>query len=152
VLHIVVDTREQEPFTFGESAQIICRALPAGDYSVVGFEGRIAVERKSLDDFVQTVIHSRARFVRELRALQQHLAACIVVEADMGDVWNGRYKSNARRESVMGAAMAIVCDWGIPVYWCTSRPIACWFTRTWLERQTKRIEDAEVLEGVHANG
>ncbi len=60
---IVVDTREQEPYGFDAGrVRVIRRALPAGDYSLEGMESTVAVERKSLPDFVSTVIHSRPRF------------------------------------------------------------------------------------------
>ena len=60
---IVIDTREQEPYSFDSRlVAAVRRALPAGDYSVEGMEERVAVERKSLDDFVSTVIHARRRF------------------------------------------------------------------------------------------
>jgi len=49
---IVVDTREQRAYTFPESrvGGVVQAALPAGDYSVQGFETQIAIERKSLSD------------------------------------------------------------------------------------------------------
>ena len=62
---LIADTREQEPFSFDSRLVVVeRRALPAGDYSVAGMEGVVAVERKTLDDFVSTVIHQRARFLR----------------------------------------------------------------------------------------
>ena len=67
---VIVDTREQEPYSFDPRLVTpVRRALPAGDYSVAGPGETVAVERKTLDDFVSTVIHSRARFRRELRKL-----------------------------------------------------------------------------------
>jgi ERCC4-type nuclease len=45
---VVVDTREQEPYTFDpRSVTVIRRALPAGDYSIEGHEDSVAVERKT---------------------------------------------------------------------------------------------------------
>ena len=43
---IVVDTREQEPYAFDPKRVIVTRkALPAGDYSVEGYEDSVAVIR-----------------------------------------------------------------------------------------------------------
>lgn len=49
---IVVDTREQRPYSFDEArvGGVVHAALPAGDYSLLGQETRIAIERKSLAD------------------------------------------------------------------------------------------------------
>lgn len=67
---VVIDTREQEPYGFNpDMVRPVRRALPAGDYSIDGLEETIAVERKTLDDFVGTVMRARGRFYRELRRL-----------------------------------------------------------------------------------
>ena len=81
---IIIDTREQAEYSF--ACQVVHRKLDAGDYSVEGFESRVAVERKSLPDFVHTVIHDFDRFAAELEKLSQMDAACIVVEADLDAV------------------------------------------------------------------
>ena len=86
---LIIDTREQEPYSFDPRlATAVRRALPAGDYSVDGLEACVAVERKTLDDFVSTVIHSRERFRAELQKLAGYRAACVVVEA-------GHYRRSA---------------------------------------------------------
>ncbi len=68
---VVVDTREQHPWAFRgfrhdadrNNVPMIVpienRALDTGDYSISGLEQRIAIERKSLDDLYNTVIHGR---------------------------------------------------------------------------------------------
>ena len=62
----------------------IRRALPAGDYSLEGRETEFAVERKSLADFVQTVIRDRERFRKELLRLKTYRRACVVIEGEHG--------------------------------------------------------------------
>jgi ERCC4-type nuclease len=137
---IVVDTREQEAYSFdGERVAMVRRALPAGDYSLEGFEDRVAVERKSLDDFVTTVIRSRDRFRRELKRLQGYEAACVVVEADLADVLAGRYRAGVHPSAVLGAAVSIVIDHGVPVFFCSNRQAACLFTESYLMRFYRRV-------------
>jgi len=58
---IVVDTREQDEYTFGD-ADVVRRKLDAGDYSIAGLENRVAIERKNINDFVNTVIYQKERF------------------------------------------------------------------------------------------
>ena len=84
---MVVDTREQEPYAF-DPARIatVRRSLPAGDYSLDGYEASVAAERKSLEDYVASVVGAWARFGRELRALAEYDLACVVVEATLDDV------------------------------------------------------------------
>ena len=77
---ILIDTREQNDYSF--SVPVVRRKLEAGDYSVEGLETRVAVERKSLSDFVSTVIHARKRFHAELRKLADYEFACVERKPD----------------------------------------------------------------------
>lgn len=130
---IIIDTREQAEYSFDpQLAATVRRALPAGDYSVVGLEGKVAVERKSLDDFVSTVIHARQRFRNELSKLAEYRAACVVVEANLLDILLGRYRGGAHPKAVLGSTLSILLDYGIPVYFCGTRPAACQFVQAYL--------------------
>ena len=130
---IIVDTREQEGYSFDSRLAVTARrALPAGDYSVAGLETTVAVERKSLDDFVSTVIHNRERFRNELRKLSSYRAACVVVEAGVLDVLLHRYRGDAHPNAVLGNALSIILDFRIPVFFCSSRQAACQFVQAYL--------------------
>lgn len=140
---LIADTREREVYSFDPlRIDVMRRALAAGDYSVAGLEDRVAVERKSLADFVQTVTRGRSRFRRELKRLQTYDAACVVVEADLTDVLAGRYRSGADPASVFGAIVSIVVDYGIPVFFCSDRQIACRFTQDYLLRVHRKLQEA----------
>jgi len=138
---IVVDTREQEPYAFDPERVIVTRkALPAGDYSIEGCEDSVAVERKTLEDFVSTVIRSRKRFKKELQRLAGYESACIVVEADLSDILGGRYRSGAHPNAVLGTVLSIVVDFGIPVFFCSDRQAACRFVEGYLLRFHRKGE------------
>lgn len=130
---IVIDSREQEAYAFDPRlAGAVRRALQAGDYSVGGLEDQVAVERKTLDDFVSTLIHRRRRFREELRKLSQYRAACVVVEAELLDVLGKRYRGEARPEAVVGSTLSILLDFGVPVVFCGNRQAARHFTQAFL--------------------
>ncbi len=132
---ILIDTREQEPLSFDPAAAAVeLTALPAGDYSLAGLSDRVAVERKSLDDFASTVIHGRARFAVELKKLRDLEAACVVVEGNLSDILAGRYRGGAHPNSVFGAVVSVIVDGGIPVFFCSDRQIARKFTQEYLLR------------------
>lgn len=140
---IVVDTREQEAYSFDlERVAVVRRALPAGDYSLEGLEDRVAVERKTLDDFVATVIRGRKRFHRELLRLREYEAACIVVEASLVDVLAGHYRAGVHPNAVLGAVVSIVIDHGIPVFFCSERQVARLFTECYLLRFYRKVQAA----------
>lgn len=144
-IRLVVDTREQLPYEFSDVPAIIVSryALPAGDYSLAGRENEVAVERKSLNDFVHTIIHERDRFRRELEKLQGYIRACVVVEGSWDAICKQLYTSQAHPNSIIGSAMAIIIDYGIPIYFFNGREAARDFTGLFLmryERWRERID------------
>jgi ERCC4-type nuclease len=132
----VIDTREQLEYSFSTPA--VRRKLDAGDYSIEGLEHEIAVERKTLDDFVSTVIHSRARFQKEIQKLARYRAACVVVEAGMLDILQKHYRCEAHPNAVLGCALSIILDYGVPVFFCSNRQAACRFVEAYLLRAAVR--------------
>ena len=138
-LCVVVDTREKAPLQFSDRVVAVRDTLPTGDYSIRGAERELAVERKSLDDFVSSVLHERPRFKRELARLRAYRAACIVVEASLADILGHRYYSRAHPAAVAGAAIAILVDYGIPVVFCSDREGAARFTEGYLVRSYQKV-------------
>ncbi len=137
---IVVDTREQEPYAFDPArVATVRRALPAGDYSLDGYEASVAAERKSLEDYVASVVGARTRFARELRALAEYDLACVVVEATLDDVLAHRYRSGAHPSAVIGATLSIIVDHGVPVFFCGDRQLACRFVEGLLCRYHRKV-------------
>jgi ERCC4-type nuclease len=138
---IVVDTREQEPYAFEPArVAVVRRALPAGDYSLAGYEASVAAERKSLEDYVASVVSAPARFARELRALAEYDLACVVVEATLDDVLAHRYRSGAHPSAVLGATLSIIVDHGVPVFFCGDRQLACRFVEGLLCRYHRKVD------------
>ena len=137
---IVVDTREQQPYAFDPArVATVRRALPAGDYSLDGYEASVAAERKSLEDYVASVVSARTRFARELRALAEYDLACVVVEATLDDVLAHRYRSGAHPSAVLGATLSIIVDHGVPVFFCGDRQLACRFVEALLCRYHRKV-------------
>jgi DNA excision repair protein ERCC-4 len=138
---LVVDTREQMPWRFPESkVTSIVDTLHAGDYSLVGYETRVAIERKSLADLTMTLTHGRDRFRRELEKLMGYYYAWIIVEASFQDVLDHAYVSLASPESIIGSCAAIECRYGIAVHFAGGRRQAARLAyellrRTWLDEQ-----------------
>ncbi|MCP4678074.1 MAG: hypothetical protein GY854_21685 [Deltaproteobacteria bacterium] len=139
-ISIIVDTREQQPYSFDpDKVQSIRRALPAGDYSIEGFEDSVAVERKSLEDYVSTVIRGRRRFYKELARLADYDSACVVVEAELRQILLGNYQCGAHPYAIFGATISIIMDFGVPVYFCSDRQVACRFVEEFLVRFHRKM-------------
>ena len=84
-MRILIDTREQAPFTFqGYDVDPETATLLVGDYSLPGFQDRAAVERKSLNDLIGCLMgKDRERFERELARGRHYDLFAVVVEASL---------------------------------------------------------------------
>lgn len=115
---ILIDSREQKPWAFPADTFDVRRAtLTTGDYTLAGLEDRVAIERKSIGDLVNTVIHDWLRFRKELIRLAAFDFAAVVIEADASDLMEHRYESDANPRSVMGRLNSIMFDHGVNVTW-----------------------------------
>jgi ERCC4-type nuclease len=88
---IIIDTREQQPYTFQnikpEPPETIIQGLTTGDYSVAGLESRICVERKSMADLFGSVGKGRARFECEMERMNKFDYAALVIESDLSSIF-----------------------------------------------------------------
>ncbi|MEN6582999.1 MAG: ERCC4 domain-containing protein [Armatimonadota bacterium] len=102
---IVIDSREQRPYFFDNA---IRAALPAGDYSLEGLETTIAIERKSLQDWINTILRSKRRFRAELEKLQSYKFAAVVIESSVAEILSGDYRSDVSPQSLLGLTASIM--------------------------------------------
>lgn len=143
---IVVDSREQAPFLFAgnkyREVETEVGALPTGDYSLPGFEDRVAVERKSLDDLVGCLMNSnRDRFERELFRATPYSLFCVVVEASMQDIRNHQYQSLMKPKAVLQSLAAFQVRYRVPFAFCGGRAGAEYWTYSLLSKYLRDIED-----------
>lgn len=132
---IIVDSREQKPWSFPQNVQIKRAGLKSGDYSILGFEDRIAIERKSLIDLYNTVGQGRARFERELERLAELDHAAIVIEATWYQiVRQPPERSLMNPKSVIASLEAWEQRYRIPVHAYGQRSLAARLAYRKLER------------------
>ena len=115
---IVVDTRESLPLGFPGSTR---RGLTTGDYSVLGMEERVAIERKTLGDFYACVGRERARFARELERLAAMEYGAVVIEASLTDILHGTEFSQVHPRSAVGSILAWSVKHRLPFFFAESR-------------------------------
>ncbi len=145
-LNIVCDTREQLPYDFTRFGAAVHRVgLTTGDYSLVGYENRIALERKTLDDLIGCLTTGRARFERELVRAKELDLFTVVVEANMEDVFRHRYKSRMAPHAALQSILALQIRYGLPFVWASSRKggeyCAFWTLSKWLREKEKNTLD-----------
>lgn len=110
--------------------------MDTGDYSIEGLEDKVTVERKSLNDFVNSVIPGRGwkRFQKELQRMQEFEKSCIIVEGDWLDICDGQYRSELHPNSLQGFVIRILVDYGIPIFFVSTFEHGKLFVEKWLWR------------------
>lgn len=121
-LEIVVDVRERYAYQFArQQAQPVRRSLACGDYGIV-VGGRLvaSVERKSLADFVSSLISGRLRYsLGELAALPR---AAVVVEDRYSQIFS---LERVRPALVADGLAELQVRWPtIPITFCETRKLA----------------------------
>jgi len=118
---IVIDTREQRPYCFKGA---VTKALAAGDYSVVGMEDHVAVERKSKQDCYSSLGKDRARLKREFERLSEYDYAAMVIEASLSDFLRPPGFSQMRPSSAINTLISWSVKYGVHVFFADSRHLA----------------------------
>jgi ERCC4-type nuclease len=92
MLHIVIDTSEQQPWHFPSHLAVVSRGnLNTGDYALADDQG-FAIERKSINDFAGTMSAGWERFQDEIERMKRDFPAnVIMVEANITQVVNHEY-------------------------------------------------------------
>lgn len=139
---VLIDTRERSPFNFsrfpnwiaGESRQ----KLDVGDYSMLGMENVLALERKSLSDLITTLIQQRLRFFKMCEKLAQYRWRALLVEASYEDIkspYDEECNTMAHPNAVSGTLDALEARFSIPVIYTSQyRPLAEEKVASWLSK------------------
>lgn len=119
---IVIDSREQLPY-FGE-LDLPVVTLKAGDYSLSGYETKVAVERKTKEDAYNCIGQGRRRFEACLERLSRLERKAVVIECDLRDFAIPPPYSTISASKAVGSFVSWSCRFNIPVFWCGSREYA----------------------------
>ena len=127
-MQIIVDSREQLPFTFEHGryadVQIQSGTLNVGDYSLCGLEDKVAVERKSLPDLVACLGRERQRFEKELQRSMALDAFAVVVEASWSDLASGNFRSQLNPHAACQSVLAFMARYRVTFLFAGSRAAA----------------------------
>jgi len=131
-LVIIQDTREQKPI-FKISDVVIDKGLKTGDYSIVGFEDKVTIERKSVPDLYGSV--KRDRFEREITRMKKMEWAGLLIEGPESEVMKKQMFGKVTPKQVYGALTSYEIQ-GIHIYyagdeqdaqdWILSRLVKFW--------------------------
>jgi ERCC4-type nuclease len=120
---VAADTREQAPWGFqnittGGKLWLVKRqvcTLQTGDYSIVGYESQVVIERKSAEDFLGSITAGNARFRREHERAAEIVKAggfaCVVIEGCMAAICDELDSPNSERRMTSETVIGIVASW-----------------------------------------
>lgn len=143
---ILIDSQEKHPFVFqglrhDADAQsrplavpIMWKSLGAhhGDYSLSGWEGHVAIERKSMNDAHGTFLgwsERRERFEEELEYLSGIECAAVVIECTRGQLYanapsQGKKSSQENAKILMRTVLSWEQRFSVPFMFCDTRRLA----------------------------
>ena len=137
-MKIVIDTREQTPYSFAKQqyngSTTTQGTLSTGDYSIKGLESFIAIERKSLDDLTGTLTSGRERFCRECQRGQGLDYFGLVIEASINDVKEHNYRSKMQPHALLQSIASFSVKYGLHVHFCGDRDGGEYMTFSLLEK------------------
>ena len=115
---IVVDTREQKPYKFNN---FIVKKLDMGDYSIEGYEDIIAIERKTLDDWVSSVTKNRKQMEQKIiDAKEKLIYYAIVIESDLPKMWKKPWYSKADPVAYINTAIKWSIKYNLPIFFSSN--------------------------------
>lgn len=115
---VAIDTREQKPYRFPRAK---VKTLKTGDYSIVGLEERIAIERKTKEDAYSSLGKGRARFERELNRLSRIHYAAVVIEASLPDFLEAPTFSRMNPKAAVSSVIAWSVKYRVAVFFAGDR-------------------------------
>lgn len=141
---IVIDTREQTPLWPKTSKVVEFKKLDVGDYSLKGYEDKIAIERKSPSDLFGSLGKDHARFKRELARAKDYDYFAILVETNYTNIINkefdGAHHSKMKGYVVAQILFTLHIKYGIPIFMVNGRREAKAYVRELLKAYKKQVD------------
>ena len=133
-MDIIVDSREQKPlFNNNKIDTVEIKALKTGDYSISGFEDKIAIERKSLLDLFGTLTGGHKRFKKELERAKELDYFAIVIEGTYRQIrdkdFKGSYHTRMKGFIINKIVFTLIVKYGIHIFFASDRREAKSITR-----------------------
>lgn len=120
---LVIDTREQDQlFKRPMKGLVTVRdTIPAGDYSVRGFETEIVIERKSLNDLYGSMFGDWEREGAKLEKIARCKRKWLLIEGTEDEVLSYQQFSTVHPNSMRGRLVSVQIRLGIPIYYAKTR-------------------------------
>jgi DNA excision repair protein ERCC-4 len=135
---IVIDSQEHMGYTFERFTNwfsgSIRKRLAVGDYTILGMEEEVAIERKTVPDLVKSIIQERKDFIEKCERLSEIRKKCLVVEGSLSLVKTPYDETQSHPNAVLGSLLAAQERWNIPVYFLDNFVLAEEFVASMLSK------------------
>jgi DNA excision repair protein ERCC-4 len=135
---IVIGSAEHMGYKFDRFtnwfAMTVKRRLPVGDYTILGMEHEITIERKTILDLVSSVIQKRGDFIKKCHRMKQFRKKCNVIEGSLSVLKSPYVESDAHPNAVLGSIIAARERWEMPVYFLDTFILAEEFVASMLSK------------------
>lgn len=148
-MKILIDTREQSPFTFDQISPVPDTApasLKTGDYSLEGYESDICIERKTMVDLFGSCGKARSRFESEFKRMKDFTFAALIIESD----WEAIYKlpptrSRISPKTILRTLIAWHMRYNVKIWACPTRGFAESLTYLLLKRFYDDVQTGKII-------
>jgi LSD1 subclass zinc finger protein len=135
---VVIDSAEHMGYKFERFTNwfsgTIRKRLPIGDYTLMGMEGEVAVERKTLPDLVNSIIQDRRDFIEKCERLSKFRKKSLIIEGSLSGVKTPYEDSRAHPNAVLGSLIAAQERWDIPIHFLDDFVLAEEFVASMLSK------------------
>lgn len=136
---IIIDEQEKLPYSFTNLNISTKRlSLKTGDYTIEGHEEAFSLERKSLDDYTNSLLLER--FYKELERLQSFKFRAVLVEGSLEQIKKRGYSASIPSDEVLEKTSEIMIKYGIPVIFCGDRQHAIHLVEILTETYLKNLK------------
>lgn len=111
-MNFIIDSREKTPYKL-PLAKVA--KLDVGDYTVEGYEGVMAVERKGFDDLFSCLTSSRSHFLSQLERLKALRFRWLFVDATVSAVSFGHLYAKVSGEEALCRLTRLSVEYDVPV-------------------------------------
>ena len=126
-MQVVVDTREQIPLfkRIPPGLTLVSKSLKDGDYSLIGFENKFAIERKMISDFYGYIGGERKKTVDKMKRFDKMVKSggfvMLCIEAAEEEVLYGHEFSKLSPEVARQAVNSFRLRYGVHIYYNKDR-------------------------------
>lgn len=135
---VVIDSAEHLGYKFERFTNwfsgTVRKRLHVGDYTILGMEEEVVVERKTIPDLVNSIIQDQKDFIEKCERLSNFKKKYLVIEGSLSSIKTPYEDSQAHPNAVLGSLLAAQERWDIPVYFLDNFLLAEEFVASMLSK------------------